>query len=200
MSDVSLVRRDFIVSGSLAYWGTVIFIISEAAIFAFLLFSYYYFAIQPSPVEWPPSGLPNLTLSLIGTLILVASAPVAWIAARAAERGNRGVMLIALAAVAAMSVAYMVLQYFDWRSKPFTFQNAYGSLYYTITGFHVAHTLVGVVMVLAVIAWTGLGYIGRSNSSPVSIIAIYWYFLAVIVIAVFFTLNLTPYLGLTQHV
>jgi cytochrome c oxidase subunit III len=200
MSDTGLVRRDFIITDSMAYWGTVIFVISEAAVFVFLLFSYYYFAIQPRPEQWPPNGLPSLTLSLTATLILVASGPVSWIGARAAESGNRPLLQLSLAAVFVMGIAYIILQYFDWQSKTFTIQNAYGSLYYTITGFHVAHTLVGVGMVLAVMAWTYLGYIGRANSTPVSIVMVYWYFLVVIVIAVFFTLNLTPYLGLTQHV
>ncbi len=199
MTDLSSVRRDFVVSDSMAYWGTIIFIISESALFAFLFFSYYYFAIQPRQVPWPPNGLPALILPGAGALVLLASAPVAWYAERATKRGERMPQLLALSAVFIMGVAYMVIQYFDWRNKPFTFQDSYGSFYYTITGFHVAHTLMGVLVFLALIVWSFRGDVGRFNSNPVTIGAIYWYFLAAIVVAVYFTLSLTPYLGL-RHV
>lgn len=45
MTDLSLERRVLPVSDSIAWWGILLFIISEAALFAFLLFSYYYVAI-----------------------------------------------------------------------------------------------------------------------------------------------------------
>ncbi len=199
MSEI-LAESDLPVSDSLAYWGTVVFVISEFCVFVFLLFAYYYFAIQPRPWEWPPGGLPNLTLSGTGTLLLVASTPAAWFSNRVVMRRDLFWLYISLFAMLALCVAYVILQYYDWRSKSFTFQSAYGSLYYVITGFHVAHALVGILMVVATIYWTWIGYIGRSNNAPVAIVAVYWYFLVIIVNAVFFTLNLTPYLGLTHHV
>ena len=39
---------------SSGWWGMIAVIATEASLFAYLLFSYYYFAIQPHAAPWPP--------------------------------------------------------------------------------------------------------------------------------------------------
>ena len=56
-------------------------IATEAAIFAYLLFSYYYMAIELHGA-WYPSGPPSLKLALPNTFVLLASSVAFWWAER----------------------------------------------------------------------------------------------------------------------
>jgi cytochrome c oxidase subunit III len=198
MTHANFDRRVLPVVDSLAWWGILLFIVSEAALFAYLLFSYYYVAIQPQPtIPWPPDYLPKLTLAGPNTILLLASSGVAWFGERGAKRGNRAEQLIGLGGVFVMGAIFLTVQYFEWQNKSFSItSSAYGSLYYTVTGFHGAHVIVGLLILAALFVWSWLGYFGRANSTPVSVGVIYWHFVDAVWLFVFFTFYLTPNLGL----
>ena len=60
-------------------------IATEAALFAYLLFSYFYLAVRAQG-PWPTAGPPGLDIAIPNTVILLASsASLHW-----AERGVRG--------------------------------------------------------------------------------------------------------------
>ena len=40
------------------WWAMIFIILTEGALFAYLLFAYYYLAIQPHTADWPPGGPP----------------------------------------------------------------------------------------------------------------------------------------------
>ena len=59
---------------------------------------------------------------------------------------------------ALLGVIFLVIQYFEWAQKPFGLASTpYSSLYFVITGFHMAHVVVGVLMLLALTFWSGRG-------------------------------------------
>lgn len=99
-----------------------------------------------------------------------------------------------------MGVAFVVIQGLEWENKTFSLSSGpYGSLFFIITGFHMAHVVVGLLLLLAVIVWSSLGYFGPARSAPVSISAIYWHFVDAVWLTVFFMFYLTPHLGLIWH-
>lgn len=177
------------------WWGMMFIIMTEGSLFAYLLFSYYYIAIQPHQV-WSPGGRPDLTLGLPNTCLLVASSFVAWWGERGIDQGNARRCVIGLAITVLMGAVFVGVQVKEWFDKPFTFTtNPYASLYYITTGFHVTHVVVGLLILIGLTLWTALGYFDRSRHAAVSIGIIYWHFVDVVWLAVFFTYYLTPYLG-----
>src|SRR6202000_1183250 len=62
------------------WWAMIFVVCTEAALFGYLLFSYFYLAVQPHAVgTFPPGGAQSLTLALPNTSILVASSvAVGW--------------------------------------------------------------------------------------------------------------------------
>jgi cytochrome c oxidase subunit 3 len=177
------------------WWGMWGLIASEAALFAYLLFSYYYLAAQ-APPAWRPEKLPELGLALPNTFILIASSfAVGW-GENGIKRGNRKRLLIGLGTALAMGGAFAGVQTLEWRYKPFGLSDgAYGSLYYTTTGFHLAHVVGGLLILLLLLVWTALGYFGAQRHAAVSIGAAYWHFVDLVWLAVFGTYYLYPYLG-----
>jgi heme/copper-type cytochrome/quinol oxidase subunit 3 len=200
MSELALEDREIRVIHSLGWWGMWLFILTEAALFAFLLFSYYYVTIQPHASAWPPGGAPSLRLALPNTVILILSSVAAWFGVEGAKQGHRAQQLAGLAIAFALGLAFAIIQVIEWGNKPFTITSgAYGSLFFTITGFHLAHVTGGLLILLALLVWSAMGYLGRMNSRPVSIGAIYWHFVDVVWLFVFFTFYLTPLLGLIHE-
>jgi cytochrome c oxidase subunit III len=200
MSDVALMPEQPLLVGSIGYrsagwWAILGGILTEAALFVFLLFSYYYLAVQPHSGAWPPGGLPSLKLSLPNTFILLASSVAVWFGEWGTKRGNRPVQIIGLGCALALGIIFVVVQYFEWQAKPFGLTtDVYGSLFFTVTGFHMAHVIVGLLVLVSVLVWSVIGYFGPVRHSYVSIGAIYWHFVDVVWLAVFFTFYITPYL------
>jgi heme/copper-type cytochrome/quinol oxidase subunit 3 len=200
MSTVSGARRDLPIgsvgSQAAGWWGIIAGIITEAALFGYLLFSYYYFAVQPRPAAFPPE-LPSLRLSLPNTIILLLSSVAAWWGERGARRGSRGQQTVGLGLAFLLGVVFVGIQLLEWDNKTFSLTSSvYGSLFFTITGFHMAHVILGLIILLPLTIWSGLGYFGPRRSAPISIGAIYWHFVDAVWLTVFFTFYVTPYLGL----
>jgi cytochrome c oxidase subunit III len=179
------------------WWGMMMLIVTEGALFVYLLFAYYYSAVQHSH-DWLPEDLPDFHLSVPDTVILLLSSAVVWRGEYLLKRGRSGRVGAAYLAVAAlMGIVFVAVQALEWGTKKFTpFSSSYGSLYYTITGFHMLHVLAGVVILATLSLWCALGYFNRIRNAPVSIGAVYWHFVDAIWLVLFFTFYITPRLGL----
>lgn len=177
------------------WWGMLALIGTEAAVFAYLLFSYYYLQSQHAQT-WPPTGLPPLRYSIPTTVALVVSVGTMWWAEYSIRVGRWVMSVAALAITLLLGIAYVVLQFLDWQIEPFLVNaDAYSSLFYGITAFHVLHAIVGEFILIAMIIWSVLGHITSQRYIAISITAMYWYFIVLVWIAIFITLYMLPYIG-----
>ena len=177
------------------YWGAVFLVLSEASIFAYLYFSYYYFSVQPHSGPWPPSGPPSFIYAAPQTAVVLLASAAMWWADRSAGRAEQAGALLGLGLTLILGAGFIALQFLDWYAKPFSLAtDAYSSLYYVITGVHLAHLVAGIIMAAAVQVWFLLGYLGPVRHVRLTVTALYWYFLAAVWLTLFFTLNITPYL------
>jgi cytochrome c oxidase subunit 3 len=174
------------------WWGLVCFIATEAALFGYLLFDYCYYAIQLEP-GWMPERHPSLDFALPNTIIAILSSLAAWWGERGIRRGARGQLLAGFALAFLLGLAFLLLEGMDWATKPFTLSSSlYGSLYFTITGLHVAHLILGLVALLAILFWAALGYFDARRNTPVLIGAAYWHFVNLVWLVFFVALYLAP--------
>jgi heme/copper-type cytochrome/quinol oxidase subunit 3 len=177
-------------------WGVVFLVISETTVFAYLAFAYFYFSSQPHYGPWPPDGPPNWFYPGLETAVLLAGCLSVWFANRSVARGGRAGLLSGLGASLVLGLGFVALQALEWYHKPYGFAtDPYSSFYFVITGFHLAHVVVGVIMLATVLLWSALGYFGRVRHTPVKVAKIYWYFITIAWLVVLFTLDVTPYFG-----
>jgi heme/copper-type cytochrome/quinol oxidase subunit 3 len=170
-------------------------IATEAALFAYLLFSFYYLAVEIGPSFAPPKP-PSMALPLPNTVILLASSFVANWAEKQIRAGRMRRFLAGGVVTAALGTIFVGVQLLEWKGKTYSLHTGpYGSLFFTITGFHMAHVVVGLLAWLTMLFWGARGYFDAQRHTPVLITAVYWHFVDVVWLAVFFTLYLTPYLG-----
>jgi cytochrome c oxidase subunit 3 len=178
------------------WWGMMMLIVTEGALFVYLLFAYYYAAVQHERY-WLPEDLPDFRLSLPDTILLLLSSVVVWRGESLMKQGRSGATAVYLSVAALMGIVFVAIQALEWGTKKFTASSgSYGSLYYIITGFHMAHVVAGVLILATLALWCALGYFNRIRSAPVSIGAIYWHFVDAVWLALFFTFYVTPRLGL----
>jgi len=175
------------------WWGMWTVIATEASLFAYLLFSYAYLAIQ-SHGGWV-TEMPKFRIAAPNTVLLIASSLVLYWAETGIRNGRRGRLLFGLALTFAMGAMFAGLQGLEWHNKKFgPSDDAYASTYFITTGFHMAHVVGGLVVIAALFLWGALGKFSAQRHSAVTIGALYWHFVDVVWLAVFVTFYITPYL------
>jgi len=174
------------------WWGMLTLILTEGALFAYLFFSYFYLASHALG-QWPPGGAPKLDISIPGTLILIAGSIVVWWGERGIERGSRRRLILGLSAALILGIVFIAMQLFEWHRQPFTLStDVYSSLYFTITGTHILHVVVGLLMLAVLLLWSVLGHFDAERHAAASIGVLYWHFVTVVWLAVFFIFYIAP--------
>jgi heme/copper-type cytochrome/quinol oxidase subunit 3 len=177
---------------SLGSWGMVLVITTEAGFFAYFLFAYFYLGSMAHGA-WPPAGPPSLALALPNTIILVASSATMWWAESGIRRAAQWRLRAGLALTFVLGAVFLVVQGVEYSHTAFTPQTgAYGSLFFSITGFHGAHVAAGLLMNVFVQARAWAGHFSAGHHVAVSNIAMYWHFVDVVWLVVFSSLYLSP--------
>ncbi len=182
-----------------AWWGMVWLILTEAALFAVVLLSYWFLRFRSGP-EWPPDGIarPELALPLVMTAILWSSSLPVHLADRGIRAGNQRRLRLGLLAGWVLGATFItlqvVLEYPRVLEEFSPRTNAYGSLFFTITGLHGAHVVVGLLISVWVQARAWLGAFDERRHVSVQNFTMYWHFVDVVWLFVLFTIYLSPHL------
>lgn len=176
------------------FWGMALLIATEASLFAYLLFSYFYLgSIGPA---WPTAGPPELRLALPNTVLLLASSVTMWWGDAGIRQGDEGRLRLGLLATFVLGAVFLSIQGVEYSHKSFTPEtDAYGSLFFTITGFHAAHVIVGMLMVAVAELRAWRRHFDATHRLAVTNTAMYWHFVDAVWLVVFTTLYLAPRLG-----
>lgn len=174
--------------------GMWLLLIIEAVVFAGLITSYFYLRLFAP--EWPIGGIsrPDLGLPTISALLLFASsAPIYW-ADSSMKKGKVTRMKIGMVLGFLLGGAFLVLKGVEYSGYDYTWAtNAYGSIVWTISGFHAAHVFSVMLKVVVVLAAAFRGYFSEERNMGVRINGLYWHFVVVVWIPLFFTLYLSHY-------
>lgn len=171
------------------WWGIVGLMAVEATVFACLIGSFFY--LQSGREHWPPDGTaaPHLLLPTLSTLVLLASIiPVRW-ADRAMAEGRQFPLKVAAPLSVVLGLVFLSIKAVEYSDIGFRWDShAYGSIVWTMVGFHSAHVLVIVLktLVVAVLAWRE--YFDRDNRVGVTVNGMYWYFVAAVWIPLYLTI------------
>jgi len=179
----------------LGSWGVGTLIATEAALFGYLLFSYFYTAAVNGK-GWVLEPTPPLKLALPNTIILLLSSVFAWMGEHGVLQRKRALALTGFAIALVFGAIFFAIQILEWQAKPYQLgTSSYSSLYFVTTGFHMAHVAIGLLILVALFGWTLLDYFSPRRNLSVSAGVLYWHFVDVVWLFVFATYYLSPYLG-----
>ena len=175
------------------WWSMCCLIATEAALFAYLLFSYFYLGSQ-SHGGWVPE-VPRLNVALPNTIILIVSSFVLRWGENGVRQGRRGQLVAGLGITLFMGLVFVGLQGLEWHNKKFSISdNAYASSYFTTTGFHMLHVVGGLIMLAVLLLWAASGKFNAERHAALSIGALYWHFVDIVWLCVFTAFYLLPYI------
>jgi heme/copper-type cytochrome/quinol oxidase subunit 3 len=184
-------------SGS-GWWGVAMLVASEAALFGYLLFAYYYTGASALP-GWLLEPAPKLFPALPNTILLVASSFVAVYGEKGVEKGNRTQALVGIGGAFVMGLIFALVQYYEWSVKTYGIgETSYASLYFATTGFHMAHVIAGLIILAGLFFWVLDDFFSPRRRISVSAGILYWHFVDVVWLFVFTTYYITPYLGFAR--
>lgn len=170
------------------YLGMIMFLLSEAFLFGNLFTTYFYLRAK-SPV-WPPEGVVlELPLIAVNTAILLSSSVTMQLAINYAGRSNRRGIIYSLVITMALGAVFLTIKGWEWSHVDFRpWDHAYGSIFYTLTGFHGLHVLAGIGILLALLVRT-LRLRGSSLAPlHLKVGGLYWHYVDLIWIFVFASL------------
>jgi heme/copper-type cytochrome/quinol oxidase subunit 3 len=181
------------------WWGLVWLIATETMLFGALIASYFYLRFKSGP-NWPPGEimLPKLELPLIMSAILWSSSIPVHLADRGIRAGNIRRLRWGLFAGFILGAVFLGLQLgleYPEMLKEFTpTENAYGSLFFTITGMHALHVVGGLLFNLWVQIHASRGLYDSHRHLSVQNFAMYWHFVDIVWVVVLASLYLSPHL------
>ncbi|HET8786260.1 MAG TPA: cytochrome c oxidase subunit 3 [Candidatus Limnocylindrales bacterium] len=178
--------------------GMILFITSEVMFFSGLFAAYFSTRFHPANQPWPPEAfghiLDPLGLILIATIILILSSFTCQFAVWSIRKGDRRGFIRNISVTFVLGVIFLILQAYDYAilyGEGLTLgSGAFGTTYFTLTGFHGAHVFGGVLM-LGVVLYRGMaGQFSAKHHDAVEAVSLYWHFVDVVWILLFSILYL----------
>src|SRR2546430_10044205 len=139
--------------------GILTFILSEAGFFAVLLLAYLFFYARPQPGPTPREL--DVPRTLVFSVCLFASSFTFWRSEVALSKRRRGSMLGWLALTIALCGVFLVGQGVEYwklfQTGVDVSTNLFSTTFFTLTGFHGLHVLLGLValLIFLCLAWLG---------------------------------------------
>lgn len=169
-------------------------ILTEGTLFVCLFGSYYF--LGADKYRWAIDHPPKLLKAFIMLAILAASSLVVMWGERQVERKRyrlaRGAVVITIV-MGLIFIAVQVSEYMDhWKTlTPRT--DSYGSIFYTITTFHAAHVIMGLLLLTYLSILPNYGPTQLPPHRPYRVVALYWHFVDIIWFFVVLLLYVIPH-------
>jgi len=161
------------------WWGILGLITIESAVVLAFCVSYLYLAAHAE--VWPPSGTaPPLLWPSINLGLLLLSCMTMYSAGQGINHGNKRRLAIGVTTSVLLASLVLVLRTKELMAYDFSWQDhAYGSIVWTISGFHYVHVTSMVLgsTAIAILAWRG--YFTRERQIGVVVDTNYWYFVCI---------------------
>lgn len=181
-------RERFPIRAHPLVFGVVIFLASELMFFAALFASYYDLRNQALGAgRWPPLGIHlDLLDSSIGTFLLFASSLVMFAMTRALDRNRTKAAHAWLFVAIVCGVAFVAIGIYGYVRDSFSIASgAYGSLFYTMTGFHLLHVIVGVLLLIGLYLGLRSPALRANHRAGAEAVMYYWHFVFVVWLGIY---------------
>ena len=177
--------------------GMVLFIASEIMLFGGLFSGYFY--VRGQAETWPPEGteheLSVFTAAVLSAILIISSV-AAHVGILGIKANNRALFKAGIGIAIILGTLFISGQIYEWLSlmdEGLTAEtNVYGSTFYLITGFHGAHVIAGLCMLVVVFTralWDDFTP-GRHLFADAAVL--YWHFVDFIWVIVFVSLYVSP--------
>jgi cytochrome c oxidase subunit I len=177
--------------------GMLAFLFSDIGFFGVLILAYLYFYAHPHPGPGPKEL--DVPRTLIFSVCLFASSFTFWRSEVALHKQRRGSMLGWLGLTIALGAVFLGGQANEYwklfQSGVDLSTNMFSTTFFTLTGFHGVHVLIGLITLLIFLwlAWEG-DSVSAKFDAAFKCVGYYWHFVDVVWVFVLFTIYILPLL------
>jgi cytochrome c oxidase subunit 3 len=168
--------------------GMLLFIISEVMVFG-AFFTAYFFIRVAAGDPWPAPGM-ELPVAVAGvnTAILWSSSFTMHWAQESIKKGNRFGLKAGILTTFLLGSTFLFIQINEYANIGFAPQDgAQQTIFYSLTGLHGAHVLIGLLLLLFVTIRSFRGHYTPEEHRGVEVPGIYWHFVDVMWLIVYST-------------
>lgn len=168
--------------------GVWIFLGGEVVLFSSLILTILYFRIHDASAY--PAFRDHLSIPLVGlnTFILVVSSFLVVRALEAIRHDHRAGLVYNLLGVLILGAAFVSGQAFEWSElfhAGITPSSLFGTPFFTVTGIHGTHVMIGLAWDAFVIVQALNGAYSARNPHGVEVFGLYWHFVDIVWIVLF---------------
>jgi heme/copper-type cytochrome/quinol oxidase subunit 3 len=175
------------------FWAMIFLVAIETMVFATLISTYFY--LRMGEPQRPPAGMdpPKLLLPTVNTLVLPASSVAVYWADSGVKEGNQRALRVWMLAAVGLSVLFLLLKVVEYGNVEYgPADHAYGSIVWTIVGFHSAHVLSVTLKAIVVDLLAWWGFFNQQRRIGVQVNGIYWHFVVAVWIPLYAVLYFAP--------
>jgi len=181
--------------------GMWVFLVTEVLFFGGLFLVYTVYRILYPAAFAAASHELDVLLGSINTVVLITSSLTMALGVRAAQTGQRRLLLLFLIATMALGATFLGIKSVEYYHKfvehhvpgpGFVFEPEHArhaqiffSLYFLMTGLHAIHMIIGLGIMAVMLWWSWRGTITTEYYSPIEISGLYWHFVDIVWIFLF---------------
>lgn len=174
--------------------GMWLFLVTEINLFGGLFIAYSYMR-HKYPAEFHHGGAElNAALGITNTVVLLTSSLTVVLGVLSLQLGRKALARSFLLGTVALGLVFLIIKAFEWSAKfhhglypgaahlaslPHGEQVFFG-LYFTMTGLHGVHVLVGVTLLAVVARMIGLGIVTPDRNATLDNAGLYWHLVDII--------------------
>ncbi len=180
---------------NLMWWGGAGLMLMEGTMFAMLIVAYLY--LKGRSPEWPPGYFPPVLFwGTLNTAILLVSTIPNMKAKQAAERLDLRALRMWMCVALVFGGAFVTVRVFEFGALNVWWDsNAYGSVVWTLLGFHTVHLLTDVIDSIVLTVLLFIGPLQENHFTDAAENALYWYFVVISWLPVYACIYLAPRLA-----
>jgi cytochrome c oxidase subunit 3 len=166
--------------------GMLLFIISEVMIFG-AFFTAYFFIRIVNHNPWPAHGakLPEDVAGVNTAILLSSSLTIHW-ALTSIKRGNRFGLKAGMVSTFLLGLTFLTVQINEYIHIGFPpYSSAQATIFYSLTGLHGAHVLIGLCALLIVTIRSFRGHYSPEHHQGMEVPGIYWHFVDIMWVIVY---------------
>jgi cytochrome c oxidase subunit 3 len=164
--------------------GAVVWISSELLFFG-TLFGTWFSLRSSGAGPWPPEGVEvDVAAPAVGTVLLLTSSATVQLAAQRVAQHRLATARLLLLVTIALGTGFLALLAVEWSHLDFSVDDhAYGTAFYSLTGFHGLHVIGGLLAMGVMIR--RVGRLGPVAHDSVEVVSVYWHAVDAVWLALF---------------
>ena len=181
--------------------GMWLFLAQEVMFFGGLFVAYAFYRSRYIEAFVASSRHLDVSLGAVNTVVLIGSSLTMALAVHNAQHGRRAAMRNFVVATMLLGVVFLGIKSVEYHHKwvehlipgpGFAFEGAHAPgahvffiLYFTMTGMHALHMIIGEGLMIALLVWNARGLVSAEYPSRAHVLGLYWHFVDIVWIFLF---------------